>query len=135
MNRSLSHKKHLAISLILALVIILTLAQPVRAQTIVYGDFVPKDQVVDTNVTLIGVDVAIDGTVNGDVMAFGKTVTVNGAVNGSMVTGGQNLTINGTVKGSVYAASLTMTVGPSADIQRVSILCWCQPGNQVGFTD
>ena len=118
MNRSLSHKEHLAISLLLALGIILTLAQPVRAQTIVYGDSVPKDRVVDTNVTLIGVDVAIDGTVNGDVMAFGKTVTVNGAVNGSMVTGGQNLTINGTVKGSVYAASLTMTVGPSADIQR-----------------
>jgi len=89
-------------------------AQPARAQGIVYGDTIPAGQVVERDVILTGNEVTIDGTVVGDVVALGSSVSVNGKVEGSLVAIGQTVSLSGEVGGSVYVAAETLQFDPSA---------------------
>ncbi len=91
---------------------------PVLAQSLVYGESVPKGTVVDQDIMLVGQNVTIDGTVNGNVFILGNQVVVNGTIDGSLILIGQNAVIGGTVSGGVYGAVLTLELNAPANLGR-----------------
>lgn len=105
-------------SLQLVMMAVLSITQDVKAQSLVYGDYIPSGSVVESDILLAGTNVIIDGTVMGDVIAVGQYITINGTIEGSLVTAGQKITINGNVEGTVYGAAVTIVLGDSAYLQR-----------------
>lgn len=105
-------------SLLLVMMAVFCITQDVKAQSLVYGDYIPSGSVVDSDILLAGTNVIIDGTVLGDVIAVGQYITINGTIEGSLITAGQKITINGNVEGTVYSAAVTIVLGDSAYLQR-----------------
>jgi hypothetical protein len=106
------------ILLITILLLSFSLPIPVQAQGIVYGDNVPANTVVDSDLILIGQNVSIEGTVNGNVFILGNQVQVDGQVDGSLIVIGQNLAVGGEVSGGTYALGLTLELAPGAALER-----------------
>lgn len=105
-------------SAIATLIITLTLASPVSAQSLIGGDTVPEGTILNQDVILTGQNVSIDGTVNGNVFILGNQVAVKGEVNGSLILVGQNAKISGNVTGGVYAAAVTLQLSPNSLLER-----------------
>jgi hypothetical protein len=110
--------KYLLVVMALILLVTFLVPTPGKAQGIIYGNRIPKGQVVDHNVILYGNNIAIDGTVNGDVLAFGQDITVNGEVNGTMLTVGENIDINGQIANNLLAGAILMQLGSESKIGR-----------------
>jgi cytoskeletal protein CcmA (bactofilin family) len=109
----------LSAAILLAMIAAFCFVPVVHAQSgIIYGDSVPAGQVVNGDIVLTGPNVVVDGTVAGDLLAVGQNVTINGTVEGSLVAAGSKVVINGTVQGTAYVASVTMVVGPQANLNR-----------------
>lgn len=126
----------LALVLTIAVVMGVTIVQPVHAAEIIKDGSVGKDEVINDDVFLTGnenvvVDgtingmlftagrtVIINGTVNGDVLAFGSVITVSetGKVTGNMFLGAQTLDLAGQVTGSVFGGSAAMNVKNASSV-------------------
>jgi hypothetical protein len=125
----------LIVSLSLALLMALGVAQTARALEVDRDGVIEADEVIDDDVymeaghvvvdgTVNGVlvvsagDAKINGTVNGDLILFVSQAEVEGDVAGNLFFGGQTLELNGTVEGSVFAGGSSLTLGPSAVVER-----------------
>lgn len=84
-----------------------------------------------------GQTVILRGTVGGDVLAIGGDVTIAGDVRGDVRVAGDRILITGTVRGSITALGRTVTIDPSATIQKNATIIAIQEmmiaGPVVGF--
>ncbi len=71
---------------------------------------VDRDEIIKTDMFLMGDHIRVDGNVDGDVFTFGHDVSVNGHVKGDVFAFAQQLQVNGQVDGNVRAATNTLTI-------------------------
>lgn len=65
--------------------------------------YIPKEEVREGNVYLIGQNITVDGEIKGDLIAVANLITVNGHVGGDIITAGSTLNVNGQVDGNIRA--------------------------------
>jgi hypothetical protein len=108
------------IIVLLASLLLLCLAWPIRAATIRSDENVTisKNEVIDDDLIVAGNTIIVDGVINGDLVAAGSQVTINGHVKGSLIIAGQSLFLNGKVDGALYSGGESLTIGPEATIGR-----------------
>lgn len=106
------------ITAILTLVLLGLLLAPrtLLAQTIVRGDRVESDEVIDNDVVLYGDEVVLAGTVKGNTFISGGDIVIDGDVEGSLFAIGRRITINGTVGGGAYTLAVSTRLSASGEI-------------------
>lgn len=134
-----SFSKTLSRGLAIILLIFVALSFAPRsavAQTIIRGDLLDADEVIDNDVVMTGDEVRLAGTVRGNAFITGRDIVVDGTIEGSLFAIGQRVTINGTVGGSGYVIAVTMRLGGEAVVGQnlyfVGVSITSEQGSQIG---
>ncbi len=118
MQISKNQTTHFLFALLLTIILFFSAATPTSANGIIPDGKVNSNEKIEHDVIAFGDSVIIDGTVDGDLIALGGEITINGDISGSLIAVGRDITIDGTVGGSTYAAGVSLSLGPSSEIDR-----------------
>ena len=125
--------------LAILLLVLLGLALAPRtsfAQSIIQGNQLDADVVIDNDVIMSGDIVTLSGTVRGNAFVAGRDVVVDGTVEGSLFAIGQRVTINGTVGGGAYVIAVSSRFGASGEVGQnlyfLGVSFVSERGSQVG---
>jgi hypothetical protein len=116
--KTINHRKLPIIFIFLLLAIILLFPGTALARGSSVTDTVNQGEVLDQNTVLYGQSVQMDGVINGDLVAIGNDIKINGEVNGDLAVIGKNVLLNGPVTGNVYISAVYLVVGPEASVER-----------------
>ena len=65
------------------------------------GVIIPKGEIINETLLVVGQTVNIDGDIKGDVFCAGQSITINGNIDGDILCAGQSIDINGNVAGNI----------------------------------
>lgn len=137
--RHLSVTSKPARGLLILVLVLLGLALAPRsslAQSIIQGDQLDADVVIDNDVIMNGDTVTLSGTVRGNAFVSGRDIVVDGTVEGSLFAIGQRVTINGTVGGGAYITAVSLRFGSSGEVGQnlyfLGVSLVTERGSQVG---
>jgi cytoskeletal protein CcmA (bactofilin family) len=112
------------------------LASPASATEFRKGESIQvgKDEVIKSDVYLMGHHIRMEGTVDGDVYGFGEQVEISGHVNGDVICFCQSLRVSGQVDGNVRDAAnnITITGTVNRSVTSFSELFTLDSGGKIG---
>lgn len=118
MNKNRRSFYQFLIILVAAILLSVAIPSQVGAQSIIQGDSLPTQTMINGDAIFHGDTVRIDGDVDGDVLAIANEVEINGRVSGSLVVIGNEVFINSGIGGTLYALALQFDLGSEANLNR-----------------